>query len=211
MNPPSFFDISLPLGPGTPTYPGDPQPFIDRVTDARRGDRLTTSRFALGCHVGTHVDAPAHFLPDGASIEDLGLHHFMGPAVVIEVVGRRVVTASDLSGLPIPNRCHVLIKTDNSRLLDGGAFSPDYSYFRPDAIEVLCERDPLSVGIDYYSLDPVDSPDYPAHAALAARGLPAYVCLDLRRVSAGAYSFAGLPLRLQGVEACPVRAILWRV
>ncbi len=204
-----FLDLTLPISPLVLRYPGDPQPVIERETDISKGDALTASHFSMNCHVGTHVDAPAHFLKDGVTLEGLPLERFYGPAVVRELLDRDVIGIEDLKDAHLPAQRHLLLKTRNSELLQLDTFSQNYCTLSPEAANVLCGLQPLSVGFDYYSLDPYqDDGAFPAHTILARFGIPVYVCLNLLEVLAGEYLFSGFPLRLAGVEASPVRAVL---
>lgn len=206
---PRLFDLSLKLSSATVRYPGDPPPELARVSDIELGDSLTASQFSMNCHVGTHVDSPAHFLADGKLLGELPLESFYGPAVVLQLAGeKRRIDLADLQAESIPTGHHVLLKTRNSQLLGSGDFTPDYSYLSEEAAQFLCSRNPLSLGFDYYSLDPSDRVDFPAHKAVAKQGLPVFVCLDLSAVSPGRYVFSGLPLPFEGMEASPVRAVL---
>ncbi|MBV8901473.1 MAG: cyclase family protein [Verrucomicrobia bacterium] len=205
-----IYDLTLPLGTKTVVYPGDSPPVIEQVSSLGSGDRLTSSRFAVGCHVGTHVDAPAHFLRDGSTIDRLPLQRFCGPAVVLDLQGKRFIREQDLRDCSIPENHHVLLKTDNAALLASAHFVTPYTYLEPAAASYLCERNPCSIGIDYYSFDPYESEEFPSHTILAKHNVPAFVCLNLGLVPAGTYSFAGLPLPLEHTEASPVRAIVWK-
>lgn len=190
-------------------YPGDPHPVIKRETDISKGDALTASHFSMNCHVGTHVDAPAHFLKDGATLDELPLERFYGTAVVTELLDCDVIGIEDLKDAYLLAQRHLLLKTRNSELLQRDTFSQNYCTLSSEAAKVLCGLHPLSVGFDYYSLDPYqEDGSFPAHTILAQFGIPIYVCLNLLDVPAGEYLFSGLPLRLEGVEASPVRAVL---
>ncbi|MBN1344414.1 MAG: cyclase family protein [Phycisphaerae bacterium] len=202
------FDITLEVSGATLVYPGDAAPVIERVSDIREGDALTASRLSMGCHVGTHVDAPAHFLADGATVDELSLECFHGPAVVVDMRGKDVIGRSDVEAAGLPEGHHILLKTDNSLLLRQTTFSERYCTVSAEAAACLAARRPRAIGFDYYSLDPVETRTYAAHVALARAGIPVFVCLDLSEVPPGGYTFVGLPLRLRGVEAAPVRAVL---
>lgn len=204
-----LIDITLPLSSGTLVYPGDSPPDIQRVSDLNAGDVLTASRFTLGCHVGTHVDAPAHFLAQGKMLDELPLESFYGPAVVIGIQGKPSIEKADLEGFSLPRQYHILIKTENGVLLNAKTFSEKFCTLTTEAAKYLCQLNPLSIGWDYYSLDPVTSSEtFPAHRVLAQADIPVFVCLNFRGVAEGSYGFSGFPLRLEGVEGSPVRAIL---
>ena len=206
-----IWDISLPISSETIRYPGDLPPTLIKESDIEKGDTLTASHLSMNCHVGTHVDAPAHFLGDGEAIDELRLERFYGPAVVREFLNCDMIMRKDLENGDIPERHHILLKTKNSELLQQDTFSKNYCTVPPDAAEWLCARQPLSVGFDYYSLDPYEGSDgFPAHIVFARAGIPVYVCLNLYEVQPGKYVFSGFPLRLAEAEASPVRAVLMK-
>ena len=184
-----------------PLYPGDTPAAVRVLQSIARGDSLTSSELTIGCHIGTHADAPAHFLAGGATLDRLPLECFTGPAVVIAL--------DALDAAAIPPRRHILIRSSNSALLRH-SFRYDYVTPSKGAIAALLSRDPLSIGFDYYSLDPADSTRYPCHMTVARAGIPAFVCLALGGVDPGDYWFTALPLPVADLEGCPVRAILAR-
>ncbi|GJL54200.1 MAG: polyketide cyclase [Nitrospirales bacterium] len=205
----TVWDISLPISSKTIVYPGDSSPRLTNTSDIEKGDRLTASQLSMNCHIGTHVDAPAHFLGDGETLDELSLNRFHGPAVVYEFLDRDVITQDDIQNVSIPERQHILLKTKNSALLQRDAFSSTYCTVSPTVAEWLRALQPLSVGFDYYSLDPYHvEGGHLAHMVFARAGIPTYVCLNLLDVPAGEYLFSGFPLRLAGAEASPVRAVL---
>lgn len=180
-------DLTWPIEPGMLLYPGDSAPSVRRLaTLGAGGAAFTASEVTLGCHVGTHVDAPAHFTKDGALVADLNSESFFGPAVVLERG----------AGGALPSRRHLLVKTDEDLW---GALPFDF-------LERLIETEPLSIGCDAYCLDASGSTD--CAIAVARRGLPAFVRLDLRNVPPGEYWFCALALPVAGVEGFPVRAVL---
>jgi arylformamidase len=202
-------DITLSIDRRLVVYPGDPLPKVYRLSSIAEGAALTASSLELGCHVGTHVDAPLHFLRDGASLDELPLDHFCGPAHVVDMDERDTITAKDIESIRVPAASHILLKTKNSRFLKQRSFRKDYCYLMPEATDLLLSREPLSVGIDYYSLDPPSGDSFPSHLAVARRGLPVFVCLNLVDVEPGEYRLSAFPLKIPGLEASPVRALLF--
>lgn len=207
---PLAIDVTVSMGREMPLFPGDSPPVVRRLSAVGEGNALTASEIRMGCHLGTHADAPTHFIGGGASIEELDLRHFYGKALVVEFTARDRIAPQDVARLGIPPGYHILIKTRNSELLRQARFDPDYCYVTPEAARRLLEFQPLSIGFDYYSLDPPSAVHFPAHVEVARSGIPAFVCLDLANVAADEYIFVALPLRLPGVEGIPVRAVLFR-
>lgn len=206
-----ILDITLRLGPETPLYPGDPAPEIDLLSDIANGDALTASLLHLPVHAGTHVDFPGHFIKGGRLLGDYSINQFIGPAWVADLTDvEGAIAAERLASEHIPVGKHILLKTRNSLLLKDPRFHEDYVYLEPSGVEHLLAMNPPSLGFDYYSLDPSNSRDFPAHRRCAEAGIPVFVCLDLSMADAGAYQFCGLPPSIPSLEGAPVRAILWR-
>jgi len=201
-------DITLTLSDDVLLYPGDAPPHVRRLCSLEDGATVTASEFNMHCHVGTHVDAPAHFVLGGKNVSDYPIAAFFGAAIVIHVSDAQVVTAAELRSQGIQRNQHVLLKTQNSERLGQRKFDQDHVYLARDAAEYLVSLAPLSVGFDYYSVDTSAGAELPIHRYFAKEELLVYVCLDLRSVPAGPYSFYGLPLRLQNIEGSPVRAML---
>src|SRR6185436_1345056 len=69
----ALFDITLPLTPGMPVWPGEPGPALTPRARIAAGDPANVTSLCLGSHTGTHIDAPRHFIEGGAGIESLSL------------------------------------------------------------------------------------------------------------------------------------------
>ncbi len=208
MNLEATYDLTLPITSKMPVFPGDPAPELFTVSDIRKGDPLTISHISMGCHVGTHVDCPAHFLEDGPVLGAMQWRSFMGQARVLELTGSSFISREDLAQYEIPRDYHILLKTTNSARLAQSSFTEDYVFMDPEAANYLAGHNPRSVGFDYYSLDPASSQTFPAHTRLAEQGIPVFVCLDLSGPPSGDYWFVGLPLRLDQLEGAPARVLL---
>ena len=188
-----IIDITMPLGPETPVYPGDPPVELARLTEADGGDGFALSRLTLGTHAGTHVDPPAHLLPDGAAVDDLPLDVLVGPARLMDAAHGRPVEAADL--VAVPRRTKRLLLRTGGMPLTG------------DAANALVARGVQLVGVDGLSVDPVDVPG-PVHRTLLAARVVIVEGLALAGVPPGAYTLVCLPLRLAGGDGAPARAVL---
>ena len=162
----------------------------------------------LGLHTGTHVDAPAHFLSDGLQVHELGLQHFHGPAVVVELRSDEPLIGREQVESQVKRKGqHILLKTTNSSLLRSQKFTPDYTALTPEAAAYLASLNPLSVGFDYYSLAAIDEAGYPAHRVMARAGIPVFVCLNLLEVEPGAYRFFGVAAQARSGRGQPPCAL----
>ena len=207
-----IIDISVPITAYLPVYEGDPAPKINRVADLEHGDPYTLSRIDFGAHTGTHVDAPLHFIRGGATVDQLDLDVLMGPASVVDLsLAGDKLHAADLESVtptPIPER--ILLKTGNSSHWKNKEFYKRFVALAPDGANWLVEHGVRLVGIDYLSIEPFGSISFDVHHLLLAAGVVIVEGLDLSAVSEGQYHLVCLPLRIQGAEGAPARAVLLR-
>ena len=98
-----IYDISISISPSLPTWPGDHSPVqIEPVSRIAEGSRANVSCITLGTHTGTHVDPPIHFVANGKTVDQLDLEVLIGPALVVDMRGRRVITVADLeAAIPV--------------------------------------------------------------------------------------------------------------
>ena len=199
-----LFDITRTIGLDTLVYPGDRQ---HRINLPAAGENVDLPELELGAHTGTHLDAPAHFIEGGATLDQIPLERFFCRAQVIDGRGHSVLGEETIAGLEIRGGEAVLFRTDNE-LLSRELFSADYVHLSVDLAQRLIELQAGLVGIDYLSVDSADGPDYPVHSALLGAGMLILEDCDLRDVRAGRYRLTCLPLRLAGTDAAPCRAML---
>ena len=140
---PDFYDRDLKLDPATtPVYEGDAPMKFDFLKDMRKGDPLTLSAYSLGAHSGTHIDAPMHFVRDGASIEQLSLASLIGPARVIDIPDSvRSINAAELNRHEWRGAPRVIFRTRSSvrGWMASSTFHRDFAYIAPDAAQLLAD------------------------------------------------------------------------
>lgn len=204
-----IYDISVPLHPQMPTYPGEPGPQLHPLKLIARGDAANVTALSLGAHTGTHIDAPHHFIDGAASIDQLPLEALVGPAHVLAFPDCDRIAAADLEGAGLPpDTERLLLKTPNSRLWEDPRFHSDFVHLTPDAAHWLVDRRLRLVGIDYLSIEEFRSPSHEVHKTLLQAGVIIVEGLDLRQVAPGPYFLVCLPLKLVGGDGAPARAIL---
>lgn len=204
--PGSPIDVSVTIRPAMPIYPGDPGVAIERAKAIDRGDPANVSRLDLGAHTGTHVDAPRHFIADGAGADELGIEAFVGPCVVADAraaAGPLDAALVDSLDLP-PGTDRVLLKTENSALWERDDFAPAFVRLDAGGARALLDLGVCCVGIDYLSVG-----DRDAHLALLGGNTGVIEGLDLRAVEPGPYFLACLPLKIAGCDGAPARVLLW--
>jgi arylformamidase len=198
-------DISVPIRPEMHIYDGNPGVRLERETSIADGAHANVSRLELGVHTGTHVDAPLHFIDDGAGAETLALDTMLGAAVVVDATTvDGDLDAAALAGLDLPAGARrILLKTRNSVLWERDSFTHDFVRLTGTGARFLIERGVELVGIDYLSIGDAD-----AHRALLGADVTVLEGLDLREIEPGEYDLVCLPLRLEGADGAPARAVL---
>jgi arylformamidase len=204
-----IYDISVPLSNGAVIYPGNPEIRIAPHSELSRGASSNTSSISLGSHSGTHVDAPRHFFDAGSTVDRLPLNALLGPARVV-AFGDDVmsVTAAHLHAQSLQNVERVVIRTRNSAFVNDPEFHRDFTFVAPDGAEYLASLGVKLVGVDYYSVEQFRSGHHRTHRTLLERGIVIVEGLDLSEVPPGDYELICLPLRLEGLDGAPARAIL---
>lgn len=203
-------DISLPVFSGMVVWPGNPAVRVTRMLDQACGDAATVSDIALGVHTGTHLDAPLHFLPDGAGVDALALEDLCGPAWVADFPDADALTADVFAQARIPaGVTRLLCRTRNSALwaADVRAFQTDYVAVTADGAQWLVERGMRVIGVDYLSVAPYADGVRP-HVVLLRAGMIPVEGLNLTGITPGAYQLYCLPLKLLGADGAPARVIL---
>jgi arylformamidase len=206
-----ILDISVPVNAESPVWPGDPQIQIERYRLISDGNNSNNSRITCSVHSGTHVDAPAHFIENGACVEQLSLEILTGPVTVVELLEAEIITPELLEAQALPpNTRRLLIKTKNSALWadPGHAFNPDFVALDPESARWIVNRGIDLVGIDYLSIQMFKDTKPLTHRILLEAAVVIVEGLDLRGVDPGDYQLFCLPIKLAGCEGAPARAIL---
>jgi len=204
------WDVSVVDRPGMHIYPGDPAIEVAQVRAIKRGDAANLTHLTMGAHTGTHVDAPAHFIDGAPTLEQVALDRMVGPAQVLDLRGLAAIDAAALRRHQIQAGDIVLCKTDNSERWSRPGFQTDFTYVTRDAAEYLIERDVRTIGMDYLSIEQFGSKTFEVHKLLLGRGILIIEGLDLGAIGPGPYLLACLPLKLEGVDGAPARAVLMR-
>jgi arylformamidase len=204
-----IYDISVPLAAGLPSWPGDPCFLSEPVLLLEKGDGARVSRITLGDHSGTHLDAPAHMLENGANLDSVSLSLLMGPALVADLRGVAEIGVAELAELPLAGVERLLLKTDNSGLWQRADFCREFVALSAAGAEFLVSRGVRLVGIDYLSIERFGG-DGAVHRILLGHEVLILEGLDLSAVTGGVYELVCLPLRIAGAAGAPARAVLRR-
>ncbi len=203
-----LWDISPPLVPGIPVWPGDQAYREIRTATIGPGSPVNVSAIAISTHTGAHVDAPFHFAEDGATVGAVDLAPYLGPARVVDLRGVRRVEPGHLAAALADPACPPRILLRTCAQAPAGPWDPDFAVVSPEAVAAIARRGCILVGVDTPSLDPETSETLDVHLAAHRHGLAILEGLVLAEAPAGDYELIALPLKLMNLDASPVRAVL---
>ncbi len=207
----TVYDISLTISPNLPTWPSDPALKLEQAQSMNEGAVVNVTRISSSVHLGTHIDAPRHFIADGATIDQLPLEVLTGPCYVAQLPdGVEAITSDVLERTEITSEMkRILFGTRNSHLWARGEtqFQTDFVGITEDGAEWLVEQGVQLVGVDYLSVAPYTDLINP-HLVLLRNGVIVVEGLNLSNVMRGFYDLYCLPLKIAGCDGAPARAIL---
>lgn len=202
-----IYDVSIPIDESMPVFPGDPVFRSKQLKSFKAKDRYQLHEISMGNHAGTHVDAPAHFIKGGNTIDKIPLEVLNGRARVVEIHHAAKIDVPELKRLILVEDFRILFKTRNS-LLWNEPFTTEYIYLTENAAKYLSENGIKLIGFDYLSIDRFGDESFPAHNALLKNDVVLVEGLNLAEVEEGEYEMSCLPLRIKGLDASPARVIL---
>lgn len=205
-----IFDISIQLDKRTPVWPGDPQIKLETSASRAKGDDYHVSKFSIGVHNGTHIDAPYHFLEEGTKQQKIDISRFSTKTRVVEYSGTDHISDKFLKTIKLDGIHSVLLKTSNSKWLNktDEPFHKDFIALKTSAAKWFVENGISLIGIDYLSIEPFDSETHEVHKILLRNNVIILESINLSDISPGDYQLFCLPLKIATPDGAPVRAVL---
>ncbi|MGC8873030.1 MAG: cyclase family protein [Chloroflexia bacterium] len=205
-------DLTQTIENGMPFFPGDPEPFLSRAQGVVAPWRVLELR--LGSHTGTHIDAPAHYFPDGRCLDRYSPERFILPGVVVTLEVTEEVSvgprALESALRDVPKGGALILYTGWDRFWG----RPEYSahpYLSREACEAIVAAGVSLVAVDALNVDSTRLGTCHAHEVLL--GNDVLIVENLRGLGqldlAQRYTFAFVPLRIAGADGAPIRALAW--
>jgi arylformamidase len=202
----TIWDISPPLRHGIPVWPGDSEFSAKTTWQIADGCPVRVSQITLSTHTGAHCDAPSHFDPAGLHIDEVGLEPYLGPCRVIHCLGTTQVMPEHVAAHLHNTPPRILLRTYHT--VPQQQWDKDFPFIHPSTIDLLAEYGVTLIGIDTPSLDPQESKGLDCHLTVKRHKMAILEGIILDQIAAGDYELIALPLKLAGLDASPVRAIL---
>jgi kynurenine formamidase len=204
---PAWIDLTLPMSPGMPVYPGDPPvEFLPHSSLVPDGFRVT--ELHLGTHAGTHLDAPAHFLVGGTTVDALPLSALVGPARVVDALDVTAGGSIERERIgPIEVGERLLIRTDWAQQYGKRAYYEEFPSLAVNLLTDLAERQVALIGLETPSVCADHAADAAAHRMLLSAGVVIVEGLTGLSTLPEHIWLIALPLRLEGLDGAPCRVI----
>jgi arylformamidase len=202
----ALIDISQKVTPGSSVFPGDTPFTLRKVAALEDGASCDVGTIQTTLHIGTHADAPSHFVQGADGIGEVPLERYFGPVRVVERIGNGPLTVDEVSAWNLTKGMRYLVRTRET--VDPDEWPAEFAHLDPAAAQALADAGVVLFGIDTPSVDHQDSKTLDAHKALLAGDVAILENLDLTGVRPMPYELMAFPLRIPGADASPVRAVL---
>lgn len=205
-----IIDLTHDIKNGMMIYPGDPEIAIKEGLTHEK-DYCHVDQLHLNSHVGTHIDAPFHFLSDGKPISAFPVDFFVRPGVAIDLRHKKAgetITAEDLRCSHLEQGCAVVLVTGWYRFFGSEEYLK-HPYLSKEAAEFLVEQGVSIVAVDFLNVDQTFGDVWDAHQVLLGRetliveNLNNTLALEFGKP----YLFSFLPLKVMGTDGSPIRAV----
>ena len=205
-----WIDVTVPLQNGMPNWPGDPECHITKAASMDEGAVCNLTHLNLSAHTATHMDAPRHFIANGLTMEQMPLDAVIGPCRVLDLQAvENQITPADLEPHELQGGERLLFKTRNSaRSWALNHFDRDFISIRADAAQFLVDHGVKTVGVDYLSIGGFEKDVVETHQIMLGAELWVIEGLNLSGIKAGAYELLCLPLKIEGADGAPCRALV---
>lgn len=200
-------DISWPISQSMTEYKDRLTVQLKQLTSVDK-DGVRETFIALHNHTGTHIDAPAHFIAGGKTLDQFPLETFIGPCKVLDLTHvPEKITDKDLEKHTIKTGDRILLKTRNSKRTLDEPFDYNFVYLAQSGARLLADLQVRVVGIDYLGIER-NQPEHETHIKLLSNNIPIIEGLRLGQVNPGIYMLICLPLAIPDIDGVPARAIL---
>jgi len=199
-----YVDLSFSISNDMATYPSDPDISIVREKEIY-SDRTLLHRFTMGTHTGTHLDAPAHIISGGKTLDDFPLSSFTGKTVMVDLnsIGELDKVDEKIDGIIFDSGWY---RNFNDPKIYFGSDRPEISEY---LVKIAVKMGVKYFGCDLPSVDVSGSKDKPIHNALLGADIIIYESLtNLNQLPLlTPFEFYGFPLPFIGLDGSPVRAV----
>jgi arylformamidase len=209
-----LIDLTMPFSERTIPVPGHPCPRLEPLTTLEE-DGVRNTLMTISVHTGTHIDAPSHFIEDGATIDEVPIERFRRPGTCLDLrplaQPGAPITLEHLKKAgfdPHEARDTILMLATgwSDRAWESERLYEDNPYLGKDAASALAEAAPSALGLDF-AVD--DTRPWPNHTILLGAGvLLIENLMRLPELPRGGFEVTAFPLKLVGQNGGPTRVVV---
>lgn len=205
-----ILDLTHRITPEMPVFPGTEPPLLE-ISCTIEEHGFKEKKISMYSHTGTHIDAPAHMIAGGCTLDDFPVEKFLGRACVYQhgAVDKNI-TLQHLSPLTkwLISSDFLLIATGWDRFWGEGEYFGDFPVLEAAAARWLLQFDLKGIGVDTISADAMDSTDFQVHRILLGNNMVIVENLkNLTAITGNTCDFSCLPLNFHDADGSPVRAV----
>jgi arylformamidase len=204
----NWLDVTTPIRNGMVHWPGDIDVQITRRSSMEQGADANVSELSTSLHIGTHVDAPLHFISNGDDVTSIDLDRLMGDVRVIRIKDNKIISFEEILENGISEGERIIFMTSNSEkewLMQ--PFLTDYVYLSTEGAKYLAAKKIKTVGIDYLSIAGEENATE-VHQLLLENNILIIEGLNLKGIQPGKYEMICLPVKIVGADGAPARTLL---
>ncbi|KEK24400.1 cyclase family protein [Bacillus gaemokensis] len=201
-------DLSQTFENNMSQFPGTPRIHLEPITSVEKAGFQVTD-FHSVVHVGTHCDAPAHFISGATTIDQLPLDQFVGEAILVDVthVQERKFPKEVLHGAEVKEGDIVIFHSNLSGKWNTEAYEKEAYHLSEELAEELVRLKVKSVGLDFISPDEVTTETSPIHHILLGNDIYLIENLtNLDAIEAKRFFFSAAPLKIKNSDGAFARA-----
>jgi len=204
---PQLIDISPLINEKLAVFPGDTPFSRKHLLKCAAGNNIDLSTITTTVHLGAHADAPSHYHKDGVGISARDLSIYYGGCQIIKISKKpnERIYPEDIKNIKITEE-RILFRTDSFN--DPYTWKNDFNALSGELINYLSEKNVKLVGIDTPSIDPAEEKVLSSHLAVYENDMAILEGIILTDIAEGKYLLSAFPLKIEGADASPVRAVL---
>lgn len=210
----TLVDLSWPIYPGISKIPQAPDVAMEPIQELAKGDSSNITLITMASHIGTHMDAPCHFIRGAKSIDQMPLESFTGPVVTVSVQrgASEAIPLSDVAHADIHEGDVVFLHTGWAAKFGTPAYDR-HPYLSVDLANFLVQKKVKMLGVDCVNVEmPIgDRPaDYTRpihHTLLGAEILIIENLTNLEAISGKRARVFAFPIKYQGGDGAQTRVV----
>lgn len=200
-----YLDLSHRFNKEMSLYPGSEPPVIEQITSVKE-DGYNMMRYDITNHICTHLDAPGHMIENGKFIHEFDISKFQGIATVIDCRNQSSIGIECFEG-KIDDIDTVLLYSGWEHYYESEKYYYEYPVLTIEACKYLIDKGIRIVGVDYFSVDPIDATKFSVHYELLGNDVILYENLcNLKDLIGKRFEFMGFPIQVEA-DGFPVRAV----